>query len=30
MPAGAEWNIKLFIDASSINARGYNLDLFYP
>jgi predicted Zn finger-like uncharacterized protein len=30
MPAGAEWNVKLFLDASSINAYGYNLDLFYP
>jgi hypothetical protein len=30
MPAGAEWNVKLFIDASSVSARGYNLDLFYP
>ena len=30
MPANAEWNVKLFIDASSIGARGYNLDLFYP
>jgi len=30
MPAGAEWNVKLFLDASSVNARGYNLDLFYP
>jgi predicted Zn finger-like uncharacterized protein len=30
MPAGAEWNVKLFLDASSISAHGYNLDLFYP
>jgi predicted Zn finger-like uncharacterized protein len=30
MPAGAEWNVKLFLDASSVQARGYNLDLFYP
>ncbi len=30
MPSGAEWNVKLFIDASSVSARGYNLDLFYP
>jgi predicted Zn finger-like uncharacterized protein len=30
MPANAEWNVKLFIDASGIAARGYNLDLFYP
>jgi predicted Zn finger-like uncharacterized protein len=30
IPAGAEWNVKLFIDASSVAARGYNLDLFYP
>ena len=30
MPANAEWNVKLFLDASSLAARGYNLDLFYP
>ncbi len=30
MPANAEWNVKLFLDASSISARGYNLDLYYP
>jgi predicted Zn finger-like uncharacterized protein len=30
MPAGAEWNVKLFLDASSVSAHGYNLDLFYP
>jgi hypothetical protein len=30
IPARSEWNAKLFIDASSVAARGYNLDLFYP
>ena len=30
MPANAEWNVKLFLDASAVNAGGYNLYLFYP
>ena len=30
IPSGAEWNVKLFLDASSISAGGYNLYLFYP
>lgn len=30
IPANAEWNVKLFIDASSVSAGGYNLYLFYP
>jgi predicted Zn finger-like uncharacterized protein len=30
MPANAEWNVKIFLDASSISAGGYNLYLFYP
>ena len=30
MPANAEWNVKIFLDASSVSAGGYNLYLFYP
>jgi predicted Zn finger-like uncharacterized protein len=30
MPANAEWNVKIFLDASSVRAGGYNLYLFYP
>lgn len=30
IPANAEWNVKIFLDASSVNAGGYNLYLFYP
>ncbi|MBP8298131.1 MAG: zinc-ribbon and DUF3426 domain-containing protein [Burkholderiales bacterium] len=30
IPANAEWNVKIFLDASSVSAGGYNLYLFYP
>ena len=30
LPANAEWNVKIFLDASSVSAGGYNLYLFYP
>ena len=30
IPASGEWTVKLFLDASGVNAGGYNLYLFYP
>jgi hypothetical protein len=30
MPANAEWNVKIFLDASGVSAGGYSLYLFYP
>jgi predicted Zn finger-like uncharacterized protein len=30
IPANAEWNVKIFLDASSVSAGGYNIYLFYP
>ena len=30
IPANTEWNVKVFLDASSVSAGGYNLYLFYP
>jgi hypothetical protein len=30
MPANAEWNVKIFLDASGVRAGGYSLYLFYP
>jgi hypothetical protein len=30
IPTGGEWNVKLFLDASTVSAGGYNLYLFYP
>ena len=30
MPANGEWSVKIFLDASSVTAGGYNLYLFYP
>ncbi|MBK8739736.1 MAG: zinc-ribbon domain-containing protein [Betaproteobacteria bacterium] len=30
IPANAEWNVKIFLDASGVSAGGYNLYLFYP
>ncbi|MEP7083210.1 MAG: zinc-ribbon and DUF3426 domain-containing protein [Betaproteobacteria bacterium] len=30
IPANSEWNVKIFLDASSVTAGGYNLYLFYP
>ena len=30
IPANAEWNVKIFLDASSVSAGGYSLYLFYP
>lgn len=30
IPANSEWSVKIFLDASSVTAGGYNLYLFYP
>ena len=30
IPAGAEWNVKIFLDASTVSPGGYGLYLFYP
>lgn len=30
LPASAEWSVKIFLDASTVTAGGYNLYLFYP
>ena len=30
IPANTEWNVKIFLDASSVSGGGYNIYLFYP